>query len=369
MPCPHDFDALKEEGGSGSRVGVIIAIIILVALIIFVAVILIKREWREMCFRNFSPKTNIQYVDLEGKDHRTPPAIKREPVKTREIPYRQDTKSELNMNLQLAPDIPGVMEYEPTYKDPEPPPRPKPKVRKVKERTSLKDSFTDIDKYNAFNDKGKQDNENLVEINVEELLQQQKDAMRKEVKKHKETIRNKDGTTKRIPASRQKIPSRTENVAFTNDNVDTAPNIEPETRDNVLNEIQSRIQTPEPVPLDEAPKTLVVSSSSGRHRHHSGHSDKSRRDGRSSRGDRDRKRRHHGEKREHRRRKEGHLGDSMRSTDSTKSGRSERHRRKHSRSPCHGDASQDPKALLMTDITLNEFTSLEPIDELSGSLV
>ena len=373
LPCPGDFTSDEEEGGGSTRVVLIIAIVLIVLLIIIIVVILMKREWREKIFRKIGPKeTNMQYSNFEGNITRAPPTLKREYPKKAEISYRQESDSELNLNLQLTPDVPGVLELEPDFKEPEPEPQPKPKPRttKTKERPSLKESFTDIDKFNAFNDKGKKDDEQLVEINVEELLQQQKEAMRKELKKQKESIRNMDNMGKKRPASRQRLFSDNGNVAFTNDHVEIGPQTEPETMDNVLNEMQSRRQTPEPQTGVDILQTTVIPSRERRRRQHSGHSDRSKRshEGRESRSSRDGlEKRPHGEKREHRRRKEGHLGNSMRSTDSSSTNRSNRPKRKHSRSTRHG--SPDPKATLMPDGTMNEFTNLGAIDELSGSLV
>ena len=394
LPCPFDpaFDVTFEvEEGGGSTIVAIIAIIVIIPIIIVVIVILAKREWRERCFRKMGPKKNrsqVLYVDLDGNNKRSPPASRRDPPIKTQVPYRQEDDNELNLNAQLAPDIPGVLEFEPEFKEPELQSRPK---RRPKEKTSLKESFTDIDKYNAFNDKGRKDDENLVEINVEELLEQQKDAMRKELKKHKETIRSKDQNGKKRPASRQRLLSGSDNISFTNDYVDVGPQTVPETLDNVLNEMQSRKQTPEPGMVNHEVDTTAVHAKERRRKHHSGHSDRSKRshEGRESRSSKgDREKRYPGEKREHRRRKNGYSGDSMRSTESgkssrstrsaesgkssrsnrsTESGKSSRSKSRHSKSS--RNTSPDPKAILMTDITLNEFTSLEPIDELSGSLV
>ena len=372
QPCPNDpaFDVTfeVEEGSGGTRVLLIIVIATLSIFIIIVAVVLIKRDLREKCFRRFGTKTEVQYVDLDGKDPRTSPANRREPVKQTDIIYSEDTANELNMDLQLAPSAPDVTEYEPVHKQTELAAKPKPRVRKAKERTSLKYSFTDIDKYNAFNDKGKQDNENLVEINANDLIRQD-DEMRKVLRQHKESLRIKDGWTKKRPASRQRNLSGNENVAFTNEHLKTGPLIEPETADDNLNEMRSRLHTPEPASIRKVPETLVVASHGRRHRHSSRGSDRSwksheGRDSRSSRGDR--QNRSHGERREHRRRKDGNLGESMKSTDSAQSTRS---KRRHLRRSRHSDAPSDRKTLVMTDITLCEFTSMEPIDELGGSLV
>ena len=373
LPCPGDFPSEEEEGGGSTSVVLIIAIVLIVLLIIIIVVILLKREWREKIFRKLGPKeTNVKYSNFEGNITRTPPTLKREYPKKAEIPYRQEADSELNLNLQLTPDIPGVLELEPEFKEPEPEPQPKPKPRvsKTKERPSLKESFTDIDKFNAFNDKGKKDDEKLVEINVEDLLQQQKEAMRKQLKKQMESIRNMNNMSKKRPASRQRLLPDNENVAFTNDHVDIGPQTELETMDNVLNEMHSRRQTPEPERGGDMLQTAVIPSRERRRRHHSGHSDRSKRsnEGRESRSSRGGlERRPHGEKREHRRRKDDHLGNSMRSTDSSTTNRSNRPKRKHSRSTRHG--SPDPKATLMSDGMMNEFTNLGAIDEMSGSLV
>ena len=374
LPCPGDFPSDEEEGGGSTRVVLIIAIVLIVLLIIIIVVILMKKEWREKIFRKIGPKeTNVQYSNFEGNITRAPPpTLKKEYPKKTEISYRQEADSELNLSLQLTPDIPGVLEFEPDFREPEPEPQPKPRPRvtKTKERPSLKESFADIDKFNAMKDKGKKDDEKLVEINVEELLQQQKEAMRKELKKHKESIRYMDNNGKKRPAGRQKLLTDNENVAFTNDHVEIGPQTELETMDNVLNEMQSRKQTPEPGRGIDTLQTTVIPSREQRRKHHSGHSDRSKRshEGRESRSSRGSlEKRSHGEKKEHRGRKDGHLGNSMRSTDSSSTNRSNRPRRKHSRSTRHG--SPDPKATLMPDGRMNEFTNLRAIDELSGSLV
>ncbi len=255
-----------------------------------------------------------------------------------------DTPSELELNFSVL-DSPGVVPYSTESSEPEltpePPPvvllrsRPKPD-RRAKDKS--KTPFNEIDQYNAARDEGLNDDENLVDLNADDLLQKQKDAMRRELRKHITSIRTKE--KKERQARRSRRSSEDENVAFTNDLSDIGATAEPETMDNVLNEMQARGQTldsefnaaTEPRPRSSS------SDSSGRHHSH--------REGRKHR--------------ERRRKKDGRLDES------TSSGSSSNPRRRlHSRR----SNSPDANVVVANDGSLNEFASLEPIDELSGSLV
>lgn len=362
LPCPGDpafTVTFEEEGGSGStgtRVFLIVIIIVLLLALLLLGVILGNRKLRERCFRKFGPRTSVRYIDLEGSEYKSSP----EPVKRGdwlETHYNRDLEKHLELDLQIAPDIPGIVEYEPKHHEPVHKPKVKVRPRKAKggkAKASPKDSFADVDTLNALSDKGKEDNENLVEINADELLQKHKEAMRRELRENRNR-KNARG-------------SRYQNEAFTNDITD------PEAMENALNELQSRGQTPDLLPIRDVPDvasvgpdTLTVPTARHRkHRHIYGqhtsghHSDASRAadenhdDSSSSREN-------------NRRKKNRKKGDSMRSTSSSKSDR--KHRRRHGHRGNHGDTDAGPDALLMTHSDPTDFTNMAPIDEHAGSLV
>ena len=465
LPCAGDpaFRATTEEegSGSGSRVILIIVIIILLILIILIIIVLVKKEYREKLFKKFGPKKEIAYVDLEGNEQRNSVGNLRKPPKT--VSYAEEQQGEftdLDLRMQdparMSPnpsisnrslDVSDQVEIDPEGGDVQPivafKPKAKPRKSKSKESTSLRDSFRKLDRYNAVGNKSQPpDGDHMHEINAEELLEQQREHMRAELKAHKKETLAKAPKEKPPIKSRQSLGG-TSNMAFTNDIGDIGEEVSkldhikpsvkqtlgasvahgtpvsnahqtqgnklvPETVDNEWNEKHSRQKVPKPVvlpnqipdPADtftmtasgssplqmpDANDNLIVppSGKDRRKRHPSHASDKSDRSKRSHTGHREgrRSRQSNGESEI----KDKHIpNDSGResrvsqdserrrrrraSGESTGSSRSNKPKRPSSRSSRHNDP-----ALINNDvnlgISLTDFTMLDPINEMDGSLV
>ncbi len=468
LPCAGDPAFTTAAGGEGSsssssRVILIIIIIILLILIILIIIILVKKEYREKLFKKFGPKKDIAYVDLEGNGHKNSVGNFRKPPKT--VSYAEEQQGEftdLDLRMQNAArmspnpsisngsmDVSDPVEIDPEGGDVQPivtfkQPKAKPRKSKSKENTSLRDSFRKMDKYNTVGNKTQPSHDDhMHEINAEELLEQQREHMRAELKAHKKETLGKAPKEKPPIQARQSVGG-INNIAFTNDISDIGeevskldhikPSIKqklgasvthnpplhkdhagpgnrlvPETVDNEMNELHSRQEVPEPVVLpnqisDPADKTLMPASGGGpfptpdamdnlivppsgkdrKKRHPSNASDVSGRSKRSHAGHREGRRSRQSNTAGEGKDSKHIANDSGResrisqdsekrrrrraSGESTGSSKSNKSKRPSSRSSRHNDP-----ALIHNDvnlgISLNDFTMLDPINEMEGSLV